>query len=164
MKLNVRHTYSCTPEKFWEMFWDDAFDEVLRASSTVKRELIEQREEAGGVILRRIRFTPERELPGPAASLIGSTKLVYEQENRYDPRASALHWRVLPTFLPGRFDAAGKFEVKPTATGCEQLITGEVKVNVTFIGGTIEKAICAEIEGAYEKTASAARDWLRRGA
>lgn len=163
MKIDVRHSYDCTPERFWEMYWDEGFDALLRRASAVQRELVEERRE-GEVVVRRLRFTPERELPSAMAAMIGSPRLTYEQENRWDRPASTLLWKVIPSFLPGRFDAAGKFEVRPTATGCEQVITGEVKVNVALVGGRIESAICSEIVESYAKTAAAGREWLRERA
>jgi Protein of unknown function (DUF2505) len=160
MKLDVRHAYDCTPERFWQMYWDDGFDAMLRSSSGVTRELIAERTE-GDVVIRRLRFVPDRELPGAVASILGSKKLVYEQENRWDRARSTLHWQVLPSFLPGKLSAAGQFVVQATPSGCEQLITGEIKVSVPLMGGQIERAIVGEIEGSYLKTAAAGREWLR---
>lgn len=160
MKLLVRHKFDCTPERFWEMYWDDGFDEMLRRDSTVHRDVLEERTE-GDVVIRRVRFTPDKELPAAAAKLIGATKLVYEQENRWDKRNSTMHWRVIPTILPGKLDAQGLFKVVATPTGCEQVVDGEIKVNVMLIGGQIEKAVIAEVEKSYEKMAETCREWLR---
>lgn len=159
MKLYVRHEFDCSPERFWEMYWDEAFDSELRAESAVQRELLEERTE-GDVLVRRVRFTPERELPSAAAALLGAKKLVYEQENRWDKRASTLHWRVIPTILPGKLDAKGTFRVNKTDTGCEQVVEGNITVNVMLVGGQIEKAIVAEVEKSYDKTAAVCRRWL----
>ena len=159
MKLNVRHSFDCSPETFWEMYWDEAFDEALRAESGVQREVLEEREE-DGVLIRRVRFTPDRELPGPVAALIGAKKLVYEQENRWERATNTMHWRVIPTILPGKLDAAGTFRVNETPEGCEQVVDGNINVNVRFIGGQIEKAVVGEVERSYEKTAATCREWL----
>lgn len=161
VKLYVRHTFPCDPETFWRMYWDDDFDAMMRRESTVERELLEQRE-VGGVLIRRVRFTPQRELPGPAAKVLGSKKLIYEQENRWDREASRMNWRVVPTVLPGKLDAKGTFVVKPAAGGCEQIVDGEITVNVMFIGGQIEKAVVAEVEQSYDKMAVVAREWLQK--
>lgn len=160
MKLNVRHRFDCTPETFWEMYWDAAFDEALRAESGVTREILEEREE-GDVLIRRIRITPDRELPGPAAALLGAKKLVYEQENRWDKAAQVLHWRVIPTILPGKLDAAGTFRVEAVPGGCEQVVEGDITVNVRLVGGQIEKAVVAEVQKSYDKTAAVSREWLK---
>lgn len=160
MKLDVRHAYACSPERFWTMYWDDDFDAMLQRESAVQRTLIEERDE-GNVLYRRVKFVPDRELPGPVAKLLGSNKLVYEQENHWDRATNTMRWRVLPTVLPGKLDAAGRFRVLPTASGCEQHVEGEITVNVMFVGGQIEKAIVGEVEKSYTKMAAACREWLR---
>lgn len=160
MKLFVRHTFDCTPERFWEMYWDPAFDEALRRDAAVRRDVLEERTE-GTVSIRRLRFTPERELPGPVASLIGTNKLVYEQENRWDSSSGTMDWKVIPTFLPGKLDAGGQFRVRAIPGGCEQVVEGDITVNVRFIGGQIEKSVVAEVERSYEKTAATCREWLK---
>jgi hypothetical protein len=161
MKLNVRHRFDCSPDTFWKMYWDEAFDEQLRKESGVLREVLEERTE-GDVLVRRVRLTPDRELPGPAASLLGAKKLVYEQENRWDRKTSTMHWRVIPTILPGKLDAKGTFQVLAAPGGCEQVVDGNITVNVMFVGGQIEKAVVAEVEKSYAKMADLCRDWLRK--
>lgn len=160
MRLNVRNTFACSPERFWEMYWSDSFDAMLSEGSDVERELLEERDE-GGVNIRRVRFTPAKELPTAAASVLGAKKLVYEQEMRYHADKGVMEWRVVPTILPGKLDASGQFRVVPAGDGCEQIVEGDISVNVRFVGGTIEKAVVAEVEKSYEKTAAVCREWLR---
>ena len=161
MKLLVRHTFDCTPERFWQMYWDPEFDAMMREQAAVSREVLEERRE-GDVLVRRLRITPERELPAAAATLLGTKKLVYEQENRWDERNNTLHWRVIPTILPGKLDAAGLFTVKAAPGGCEQVVEGDINVKVMFVGGQIEKFVVAEVGKSYDKTAASCRDWLAR--
>jgi len=163
LKLYVRHTFTCTPETFWKMYWDETFDQMLQKDATVHRELVWERSE-GPVLARRLRFTPERELPRPVAKLIGNNKLIYEQENRFDAEASTLKWEVIPTFLPGKFSANGTFVVRATETGCERIVEGTIDVKVRFIGGQIEKAVVAEISESYEKTIKTCHAWLSQHA
>lgn len=161
MKLNVRHRFDCSPEIFWKMYWDEGFDEQLRRESAVQRELLEERTE-GTVLVRRVRLTPDRELPGPVATLLGARKLVYEQENRWDKATSTMSWRVIPTVLPGKLDAKGTFRVVAAPPGCEQVVEGDIVVSVMFVGGQIERAVVAEVEKSYAKMAETSRDWLRK--
>lgn len=159
MKLLVRHAFSCSTDAFWKMYWDDAFDAMLRKESAVQREVLEERTE-GSVLVRKVRLTPDRELPGPVATLLGTKKLVYDQENRWDKATSTMSWRVIPTILPGKLDANGTFKVVRTPTGCEQVVEGVISVNVMFVGGQIEKAVVAEVEKSYEKMAASVRHWI----
>ncbi len=162
MKLNIRHEYDCTPARFWEMYWDDEFAAMLREGSTVQRDVVDDRTE-GSLSIQRIRFTPERELPSAVAAIIGSKKLVYEQQNEYDPDNGVLRWQVVPTFLPDKLEAAGTVRVEDLGDGrCAQIIEGEITVRVAFIGGQIEKAVVGEVEKSWEKTAETGRKWLQR--
>jgi hypothetical protein len=161
VKLLVRHTFDCTPARFWEMYWSDSFDQLLMRDATVDREVLEERQENGQTV-RRVRFTPHADLPAAAASIVGAKKLVYEQENRFDPAKGVLTWRVVPTILPGKLDAKGKFSVSAKGSGCEQVVDGDITVNVFLVGAKIEAAVIAEVEKSYVKTAETARAWLRQ--
>lgn len=160
MKLSVRYAYDCSPEAYWAMYWDDAFDKALQADSTVDREVLEHTDDKG-VITRRLRFTPEAELPGPVAKMIGSKKLVYDQLNVLDTGAGIMTWQVLPTFISAdKFSASGEFRIEPTATGCEMIVDGDIDVKIRFIGGQIEKQIVSQIEAAYKRMHDASEDWI----
>ena len=161
MKLYVRHEFDCTPEMFWKMYWDDRFDAMLRKSATVDRELLSE-EKSADAHRRRIRFTPHKELPRAIASLLGSKKLIYEQDNTFEPARSRMLWQVIPTILPGKLTAKGTFQVNSTPNGCAQVIDGEIKVNVRFVGGKIEQAVVAEVVKSYEQTAKTSREWLKK--
>ena len=161
MKLSVQHTFDCTPEEFWEMYWDEAYDEMLTADSDVVREIVSEREE-DGIIVRRLRFTPNKELPRAFAKLLGTNKLVYEQENRWNRTASTMTWEVIPTVLPGKLTARGTFSVQPHGSGCIQTVDGDISVNVRFIGGQIEKGVVEEVRKTYERTGRLTRDFLAR--
>ena len=161
MKLQARHAFPCTPERYWEMYWSDSYDKLLMHGATYDREVLEDREEPGGVRVRRVRITPHQDLPSAASALLGASKLVYEQENRFDPATGEVQWRVIPTILPGKLDARGSFKIVPTPSGCEQVIDGDIQVKVRFVGGQIEKAVIAEVEKSYGKTAEIGRRWLQ---
>ena len=156
MRLSVRHSFACTPAEFWSLYWDPAFETRLRKGSTVGREVVEERRE-GDVVVRRVRVTPQQELPGPAAAVLGTKKLVYEQESRYDPAQGVIDWQVVPSFLPGKLDAKGSIRVDPAPGGCVMVVDGNIDVHVRFVGGQIEKAVVAEVEKSYDRVATEAK-------
>ncbi|MEZ4317455.1 MAG: DUF2505 domain-containing protein [Myxococcota bacterium] len=160
MKLDVRHFYPCTPERWWEMYWDEGFDALLNQDSTVDREVLDEREE-NGLLVRRLRFTPKQELPAAAAKIVGAKKLVYEQINTFDRTKGLLTWKVLPSFMDAsKFKAEGTLTAVPTGNGCESHVQGEITVSVMFIGGQIEKAIVTQTTEAYDRMAIRGKEWL----
>lgn len=160
MKLTVRHFYPCSPERYWEMYWDEDFDAKLQQGSTVDRELIEERE-ADGKLVRKLRMTPQSELPTPVAKIVGSKKLSWDQVNTWFKNDSRLTWEVLPTFISAdKFEAKGDFRVLPADGGCKLEIDGEIKVNVRFIGGRIEAEVVRQIEETYAQMKEVSDAWL----
>jgi hypothetical protein len=153
VRLSVRHSFSCTPSEFWALYWAPEFETRLRRGSTVAREVVEERQE-GTVTVRRVRVTPQQELPGPAAAILGTKKLVYEQESRYDSARGVIDWQVVPSFLPGKLDAKGSIRVDPAPGGCVMVVDGNIDVHVRFVGGQIEKAVVAEVEKSYDRVAT----------
>lgn len=161
MKLHVRNIYPCDVETWWKMYWDPEFEALLSSGSDLQRDVLSESDDADNNV-RRVRFTPSQELPGPVAGLLGSSKLVYEQENRWEKAASVLHWQVFPTVMADKVTASGKFEVRATQQGCEQIVTGVISVKLRFFGGKIENVIVTQVENSFEAYARAARAWLMR--
>ncbi len=163
MKLDVRHFYPCSPERYWEMYWDSSFDDLLMTGSTFDRDVVEEREE-GGMHVRRLRFTPHDTLPRPVAKIVGSDRLVYEQLNTFDRERGVLSWKVLPTFLDAKYakkvTAGGTLSAVAAAGGCESVAAGDISVNVMFIGGQVEKQILGQIKEAYDRMAVLGGQWL----
>jgi len=153
VRLSARHPFSCSPSEFWALYWDPELEARLRRGSTVGREVVEERQE-GSVTIRRVRVTPQQELPGPAAAILGTKKLVYEQESRYDAARGVIDWQVVPSFLPGKLDAKGSIKVDPAPGGCVMVVDGHIDVHVRFVGGQIEKAVVAEVEKSYDRVAT----------
>src|SRR5688500_58592 len=98
VKLAVRHRFDCTVDQFWDMYWNPEFDQQLQREAGIRREILEERRD-GRIVVRRVRITPDRELPAAVATVLGSKKLIYEQENRWDEEKRVLHWRVIPNVL-----------------------------------------------------------------
>jgi hypothetical protein len=159
VKLAARHTFPVSPERLWEIYWDPAFEDRLKQGSTVQRDVLEHRDE-GNVVYRRVRITPQKELPAPAAAIVGTKKLVYEQETRFDKSKGIVQWQVVPSFLPDKLDAKGQLRVEPAPGGCAIVIDGTIDVKVRFVGGQIEKAVVAEVEKSYDRLATEIRRWI----
>ena len=160
MKLKVRQLYPCTPDQYWEMYWDEDFDAKLQEGSTVDRVVLTQTE-TDGILTRRLRFTPQADLPGPVAAIIGSPKLVWEQINKWSRPTGVLSFEVLPTFITAdKFSARGTFAVKAAPGGCAVEIDGDIEVRVRFIGGRIEAEVVKQIEDGYAQQKRVSDAWL----
>lgn len=160
MKIDVRHALPCSPTRFWALYWDDGFDELLRRHTAVRRELLSETWE-GPVRVRRIRMVADRELPGPVAAALGSRTLTYEQENRFDPTRGEMKWSVMPGLLGGRFKASGRFRADDDGDDATIMrVDGDIGVSIPLLGGQIERLVVAEIERSYARLAETVREAL----
>ncbi|TVQ91870.1 MAG: DUF2505 domain-containing protein [Deltaproteobacteria bacterium] len=158
MKLMVRHAFPCSHEVFWQMFWDEDYDRMLREAAEVTRETLWDREEAGGRRWR-MRFTPNQELPAMVARAVGTKKLVYEQESFLD-QDRVLHWEVFPAVVPDKVQAKGTMKVQAKGVGLERLVDGAINVRIPLIGGRIESAIHQSVIDGYERAYQVSLQWL----
>ena len=159
MKLAVTHSFPCSVDVFWQMFWDPAYDEMLSSSAAITKEILWDREE-GGDRVWRMRFIPDRELPAMVAKAVGATKLVYEQESRLTSDG-VLHWEVFPTVVPDKVTAKGTMRVSASGDGITRVVDGEIKVRIPLVGGRIEKQIHQSVVESYDRAAEVRRQWLR---
>lgn len=158
MKLSIRHAFECAPDRFWDMYWHESY--LRQVYEGARREVIALSDE-DGITTRRVRFRPDRELPGPLVRLMRGSPLVYEEEIRWERAASRVSWEVVPNLPSGLFTAKGVFEVRPTATGCEQVIDGDIELRVRVIGRRVEKGVIREVTKSWARTAEIGRRWLR---
>lgn len=152
MKLKADHTFACPPERFWEIFWDDAYNQALDGASAATREVTSDTT-TNGVRKWTTRVTPQRELPKAVQKLIGSAKLSYDQHSVLDIAKGTLQWQVVPHVLTDKVKAAGTMTVTATPGGCRRVAEGDITVKVAFVGGQIEKAIVSDVEASYAKAA-----------
>ena len=164
MKLQVRHVFDCTPDEFWNLFWNPAYDVALQTlnGNEVMRELLEERDVQGKKYLR-YRFTPKKTLPAPIAALAKTDRLIYEQDNVFDRASGLLTWKVRPSVVPEKVTAEGTFRVTPRASGgCERVVDGKIEVRVSFVGGKIEEAIVNDVTRAYEVATTVMNDMIKK--
>lgn len=158
MKLQVTHTFPCTLDVFWQMFWDEDYAEMLSAAANVQRELLWDRTE-GATRRWRMKFIPNQELPTMVAKAVGTKRLIYEQESLIDAE-KVLHWEVFPAVVPDKVTARGTMVAREVPRGVERIVDGEITVRIPLIGGRIERAIHDSVLQSYERGYEASLKWL----
>ena len=123
------------------------------------REVLWMREE-GPMKVYRVKFIPNADLPAPIAKIAGTTKLVYEQENRLNTETNVMEWQVFPSVVKDKVTAKGTMTMRRVANGVERVVDGEVTVRVPLVGKKIEKAILGSVTSSYEQAAQITQKWL----
>lgn len=158
-KLQVRHTFACSPAEYWALVWDDAFDRSVNEAAEVTKDVLEDRVEGSERVVVS-KTVPKRTLPAAVAAVVGTDRITYLQTTRYDAKAGRMTWEVVPSVFSDKISAKGYMEVVAHPTGCERVVDGTIEVRVMMVGGRIERAIVEDVERSYHKAAEAARKWL----
>ncbi len=156
MKLKMINEFSCSPELLWEIFEDPEFDRRLEEETGVRREVLEAREEDGGVLYKKLRCISLKELPAMMKKALGTEHLEFEQENHLDLQKSELRWVVNTPFLSDRVDAGGTTRVEATENGSRRVVTGEIVIRLPVVGKKMEQRLGGNIEESYQKAAAIA--------
>ncbi len=165
MKLFVESVLDADPATVWEVFESEAYRRRLDAEAQIQQQILEERTEPDGILFRRIRTEPDRELPKVVAKLLGAPKLCYLQENRFDPEQSKMRWQVTLEAMPDRVDVSGTTTCTALPDGrCRRVVDGELEVRVRLVGGQIERAVVAEFERSMQRAVALAAEMLQERA
>jgi hypothetical protein len=162
MRFKSEHRFDgLTVAQYEQLYFDEAFNIALCQAVGLHRTLV-SRDDQGGRIRRVVRVAPERELPAPVAKLLGSPRLEYTETIEYAWGSGRGTWATQMAVMTDKVDSRGSFGFAPSATGVLRTIEGDVTVRVPLLGGTIEKAVVAEVSSGYDKAADFTRQWLRQ--
>ncbi len=160
MKFELRHSYPAPAKIVWEQLFSEPYEQAVRAVSQIEREVLEDTVK-GGARVRRMRIHSGRELPAIAQKIVGSSRLSYEMEERYDPSRPYITWSAFAPSLGEKARCMGSYEFIDRPGGCERLVKGDVTVSIPLVGGKIESVIVEEFKGAYERAYAFGLQWVR---
>lgn len=159
MKINLRHPFPCTPDRYWQSYWDAAFEAEVRKVTNIARDTLSDTTE-GGIRTRRQRITSSMKLPPAAVKLMGTDQLSYEQTSRIDQAKGVLTWEIHPPVLQTQLKASGVMRVEATPDGCVQILEGDVTCSIFMVGKQLESTIVDVLTKAQDGTAEMRRKWL----
>jgi hypothetical protein len=161
MKLYVQRDFAFPPEKVFEAFLSDAFEDRLSEKTGLGRH-IEERSEDGDVTTERVKCSSKNELPMVVAKAMGTKHLTYHQINRVDRAKRVIEWRVELPVMRDKVTIKGRTTCVPHGSGARRTVDGQVDVKVRLIGSRIEKTIVSEFSKSYEQASEIVIDLLSR--
>jgi hypothetical protein len=159
MDIRIVQRFNCSADRLWEILKDPLFEQELRKGAQIDVTMLKNEEKAG-ILVEHMRVVSQKELPALMRSATGVDRMTYEQQLSTDIAKKITNWKVIPAFAQDKVSCSGSSKIIPTATGCERHISGELKVNVPFVGGKIEQVIVTELESGYSKAAEVINRWI----
>jgi len=120
------------------------------------------REVKDGKIRRVVKVAPDREIPAPAAKVLGAAKIEYTETVEYVLGSGQAQWSTLSSVMTDKVDSRGTVRFAQTGDDVVRSVDGDVTVKIPFLGGTVEKFIVSDVEKSYDKAAAFTRSWLAK--
>lgn len=161
--FTITHEINCTPERFWELFFDSALQKkIFTALQFPKWDVVEHKE-TDKEILRIIQGVPKIDAPAAVTKVLGSG-FGYTEEGRFDKATKVYRFVIRPTALADKLRNEGT--VRCEAKGPDKCIrtvelTSEAKI--FGIGGMMEKAMEKSTRDGWDKGAQMLNEHLKGG-
>ena len=163
MKLSIEHTFPLAPAAYAELYFDEPFSIELCAAVKLERKLL-RLDRNGTRLVRHVRCEPIREIPAPIAKALGGRGFHYVEELEFDLQALRGDWRVVPSLVPEKVEAAGTLAFEDVGGSVKRVVRGDVKVSVFAIGGIVERFVVGDVQKSYDDASVFTKAFLERRA
>jgi Protein of unknown function (DUF2505) len=158
--FELRHHIDAGVDEVASALLDPDFQASLADVGGLKsREVLEQKKEGGGKVVRRVRCVLGRDL-GPAKRFLGNAEPAWVEEAHWSPDELTWSWRILPEVAAELLAASGTTLLRATGDTTERVVAGTVKVKVPLYGSRVEGVIVRNLEEAYSEEADRLQSWL----
>jgi hypothetical protein len=154
------HDQNCGPEKFWEVFFDEAYNRAIyKHVGTKERQFLEMHDH-GDTKTWVLRVFPERDLPDFVKKIIKGDLGYIEHATMYKAR-NRIESRIEPTLFKDKTKINAVYTIESIAPNkVRRTFEGDVDVSFPLVGKKVEGVIVADLEKAYQNIADFTNEWL----
>lgn len=164
MEYTIEDTFDVSAPRFWEIFFDEAFNAALWPALDIDCQVLKFERTGEGQALRihrELRLTPKRELPRALQSIVSST-ISYVETDDFDASTQRMKTRTTPNFMADRIDNHGEFRLDVLGPDrVKRVWAGTCVAKVPLMGGRIENFLVDQIRDSYRETTVFTRNWIR---
>lgn len=159
-EFRFEHTFDGSAGDYWWTFFSDECTREQYEAVGVRDFDVIERTDDGQRVVRVVRVTPARELPGFIRKLTGAS-LSYTERTELDRIAGTATTEVTPATLGGRITVRGTHRIEAlSGDRIERVFSGAIEARVPLVGGRIESAILADMESSYALSAGITQAWM----
>jgi len=167
MEYTIEDTFDVSAERYWSIFFSDAFNAGLWPAIDIEWQLIKLDRRGEGrslVIEREARLRPHREVPRLLQSIVNGA-ISYVETNRFEAATNAMHTNTVPNFMADRIDNHGVYGLEVLGPErVKRVWKGTCVARIPVLGGRIESFLVEQIRDSYRKTTDFTRQWIREHA
>ena len=159
-QFEIVHEFTCEPGRFWEVFFDDAYNAALNPRVGLRERRFLEMNDTPTHKQWKLKALPERELPGFLRAFV-SGEFGYIETATLDKQANRIECKIEPTMLADKIEIGATYSLEPLPGGkLRRTYAGSVSVKVPLIGKKAEEFIIRDMGASYDKTAAFTNEWL----
>jgi hypothetical protein len=139
---------------------DRDYQESLDGIGPLKSRTVLSQDEEGGAVVRKVRCVLDADFAGPAKSILGAADPAWVEESIWSPDETSWKWTIVPEVAASLIAAHGAMSLHAAGENTTRVVSGDISVNVPFIGGRVEQAIVDGIWKVYNEEAERLAEWL----
>lgn len=139
---------------------DENYQRSLKNLGKLRRELLDQKSQANGRVVRRTRCVLGIEVSGVARKFMGDGDPAWVEQATWNDDTRAWSFTIDPEIAKELLEARGTIQLSGNEDGTLRTVRGLVKVKVPFYGGKVESWIVKGLADAYDEEAERLRAWL----
>ncbi|PRQ07720.1 DUF2505 family protein [Enhygromyxa salina] len=158
---DMDHELSCTPERMWPLYFDDAFNIEMyeRGLGFPSCQILERRDD-GEKLVRRMAMTPKLEMPRAVAKIVGD-RVGYEEIGDWVRSEGVYRWRLVLAAFGDKLRVTGTMRLVPHGVGhCRRVVQFEVDANMFGIGTLVEKTAAKNTLDGWDNSAKWINSYL----
>jgi hypothetical protein len=163
MRYTISDDFETSLDHYWQVFFDDAYNAELYKRLRVGREVLEVQKEGEGeglVIRRKVKLSPQREVPALVAKFVKGA-ITYTEQGVFTARTNTLEIVTIPGFMADQLTTRGTYKVQSLGPNkVRRTWDGEISCKIPLLGGKVEKHIVEEVTTSYRDTTEFTRKWL----
>jgi hypothetical protein len=165
MELSAEISYpGATPDEAFALAIDPKFRAaVCEATKALGYDVgIDETDDGGASV--RVDRTMWAEVPDFVKKLVGETLDVRQTENWSAADAEGRRTADIRVEIVGQpAKMTGTIVLEPTSDGCREVVSGQVKVSIPFLGGKIEPDVAKAIVTGIKVEQKTGLEWLAKG-
>lgn len=164
MRFRIEQRFAGPLQAVEDAFVDPAFLEELATLPKLGGVTLMERAESadGNEVRMRVRYRFNGEVNAAVRRVVDPERLTWVEESTLDRSTHVTTWRIVPDHYGGMIRCAGTFRLEPAGgAGTRRIAEADIKVNVPFVGGKVERAIVSGLEEHAALEERAMDGWLR---
>jgi Protein of unknown function (DUF2505) len=161
-RMDVREeiAYDASPDEVFTMLCDQAFREkVCRGIGSVRYEVSITRD--GDTAQIRNDRVMKADLPDVAKKVVGDTIEMVQTEDWGERQSDGSRTARFRVEIPGKPGSiTGSVSLSPSGSGSREVVTGQVKVSIPFVGKKLETEVARGLKAALQVEGQIGAKWL----